>query len=94
MKGLGTDEAVLIEILCTRTNKEIIDIVQAYKDGLSCELYTMHFLFCIFIEFGRNLEKDVVSETSGHFRRLLVSLCQVNTPSFYFMFAICTVGCS
>ncbi len=28
------------------------------------------------VEFSRNLEKDVVSETSGHFRRLLVSMVQ------------------
>lgn len=59
MKGLGTDESVLIEILCSRTNAEIADIRETYK--------TL---------FQRNLEKDVVSETSGHFRRLLVSMVQ------------------
>jgi len=34
---------------------------------------------CPFSEFkGRNLEKDVVSETSGHFRRLLVAQCNAS----------------
>jgi hypothetical protein len=30
---------------------------------------------CSSLEFKRDLEKDVVSETSGNFRRLLVSAC-------------------
>lgn len=58
MKGIGTDEDCLVEILCTRTNDDIRRIKDSYKDV-----------------FGRNLEADISSETSGHFRRLLVSMC-------------------
>ncbi|XP_072281171.1 annexin A7 isoform X2 [Pyxicephalus adspersus] len=61
MKGAGTKEKVLIEILCTRTNAEIRNIVACYKS-----------------EFGRDIEKDIRSDTSGHFERLLVSMCQAN----------------
>ncbi|TRZ20185.1 hypothetical protein HGM15179_006927 [Zosterops borbonicus] len=61
MKGAGTQESVLIEILCTRTNQEIRDIVNCYKS-----------------EFGRDIEEDIRSDTSGHFERLLVSMCQGN----------------
>ncbi|XP_076787333.1 annexin A7 isoform X3 [Arvicanthis niloticus] len=61
MQGAGTQERVLIEILCTRTNQEIRDIVRCYQ-----------------LEFGRELEKDIRSDTSGHFERLLVSMCQGN----------------
>ncbi|XP_030190238.1 annexin A7 isoform X3 [Lynx canadensis] len=61
MKGAGTQERVLIEILCTRTNQEIREIVRCYQS-----------------EFGRDLEKDIRSDTSGHFERLLVSMCQGN----------------
>lgn len=32
-QGLGTDEKCLIEILASRTNQEIHDLVAAYKDG-------------------------------------------------------------
>jgi len=61
MKGLGTDETALIEILC-RSNAEIREVKAMYET-----LYK-----------GRKLEKDVVSETSGHFKRLLVSQCNAS----------------
>ncbi|KAL7839311.1 hypothetical protein SRHO_G00259690 [Serrasalmus rhombeus] len=38
MKGLGTDEDTLIEILASRTNREIRDIKKAYKDEFKKEL--------------------------------------------------------
>ncbi|KAK7091055.1 annexin A4-like [Littorina saxatilis] len=59
IKGAGTDESTLIEILCSRTNAEIKEIRELYKS-----------------HFKKDLEKDIVSDTSGDFRRLLVS--QVN----------------
>jgi len=59
MKGAGTDEAVLIEILTSRTNMEIQAIKDHYKKKLQ-----------------RDLEHDVEKETSGTFRRILVSCLQ------------------
>ncbi|CAN0434943.1 unnamed protein product [Lampetra fluviatilis] len=61
IKGAGTDDKVLIEIMCTRTNQEIKEIVRVYRE-----------------EFNRTLEKDIRSDTSGHFKRLLISMCQGN----------------
>ncbi|XP_038591740.1 annexin A11b [Micropterus salmoides] len=61
IKGAGTDEACLIEILSSRSNAEINEITRIYK-----------------AEYGKSLEDSISSDTSGHFRRLLVSLCQGN----------------
>ncbi|NP_001279154.1 annexin A1a [Callorhinchus milii] len=38
MKGLGTDEDTLIEILVTRTNKEIKEIIKAYAQDFKSDL--------------------------------------------------------
>eukprot|EP00049_Salpingoeca_infusionum_P007460 m.121791 g.121791 ORF g.121791 m.121791 type:complete len:580 (-) comp13706_c2_seq2:272-2011(-) len=61
MRGAGTDERCIIEILVSRTGREIAEIRAAYKQ-----------------ELGRDLEKDIASDTSGHFRRLLIALSQGN----------------
>ncbi|MBN3284240.1 ANX11 protein, partial [Polyodon spathula] len=61
IKGAGTDEECLIEILSSRSNAEIQEINRAYKT-----------------EFKKSLEDAIKSDTSGHFERLLVSLCQGN----------------
>ncbi|XP_061762766.1 annexin A1a isoform X1 [Nerophis ophidion] len=38
MKGMGTDEDTLVEILASRTNKEILDIKKAYKEDYKKDL--------------------------------------------------------
>ncbi|KAG7464834.1 hypothetical protein MATL_G00169880 [Megalops atlanticus] len=59
VKGVGTNEKCLIEILASRTNKQIHDLVAAYKDA-----------------YGRDIEADIVGDTSGHFKKMLVVLLQ------------------
>lgn len=57
MQGNGTDEDVLIEILCDLPN------------------YEMRLLNLVFFRiYGRSLESDLAEETSGYFKRILVSL--------------------
>lgn len=59
--GIGTDEEVLIEVLCTLSNQEINMIKERYR-----EMYK------------DDLESVLIGETSGNFKRLLVSLCCAN----------------
>ncbi|XP_051169660.1 annexin B9-like isoform X2 [Leptopilina boulardi] len=61
MSGVGTDENVLIEVLCTLSNHEINIIKSAYESM-----------------FGKPLEDDIMDDTSGHFKRLMISLCCAN----------------
>ena len=64
IKGLGTDEKALIEILCTRPSNVIEEIKKRYG-----EMYP-----------GRSLLKDIEGDTSGNFRKILRSLLSVNRP--------------
>ncbi|XP_014392338.1 PREDICTED: uncharacterized protein LOC102254262 [Myotis brandtii] len=57
MKGLGTDENSLIEIICPRTIQEQQEINRVYN-----EMYKT------------DMEKDIISDTSGDFHKLIVAL--------------------
>merc|ERR1712004_763868 len=57
VKGLGTDETAIIEIMCTSTNEELAQIKEIYKKA-----------------YSHDLMKDLVDDTSGDFKRLLVSM--------------------
>ncbi|XP_054453115.1 annexin A5a [Anoplopoma fimbria] len=59
LKGAGTEDDVLIEILASRTGEQMKDIIKVYKK-----------------EFNGKLEKDICSDTSGHYQKLLVILLQ------------------
>jgi len=57
VKGLGTDETAIIEIMCTSNNEELAAVKAAYQK-----------------EFKNELMKDLIGDTSGDFKRLLVSM--------------------
>ena len=60
MKGIGTNEEIIIEILCTRSNTEIKEIINEFSK----------------ISFDFSLEHWILSETSGAFQKILISLIQ------------------
>lgn len=89
MKGLGTDESCLVEILCSHNNAEVQEIVEAYE---RCELLIDWVLvhlnrYKIFINsnasvYSRPLAEHMCSETTGDFRRLLTLIITVSNISF------------
>ena len=127
MKGLGTNEAVLTNILCRRTLKQRIAIREAYKQHLTrvcpacpnlthpslsasllCRSPASHSSVSLLsatvvctspfqpiVLMKQDLEKDIISDTSGNFLRLLKAL--VRLPSerdANFIFKSIKVCCS
>ena len=80
IKGAGTDEEALIEILASRSKKRLQDIINLYP--------TCQYRFVMFdrdtsaslLVFNRSLEKDLVGDTSGHLRKILLALLQGQRP--------------
>lgn len=68
MQGLGTNESVLIDILCSRNTSELEAIANEYQN-----------------EFGKSLEEDIISDTSGDFKNLLVALLHAKRDSSFGM---------
>lgn len=64
VKGLGTDEDALIEILATRTHQQIQEIKNRYG-----EMYP-----------GRSLIKDIEDDTSGSFKKILRAMIETQRP--------------
>jgi annexin A7/11 len=54
-KGIGTDEKVLVKVICNRSRQQLQIVEKAYE-----------------AKYHKNLKKDLKSETSGWFRKLLV----------------------
>jgi len=55
MKGIGTDEKVLIKIICNRSRQQLQAVEAAFKQ-----------------RYGKDLKKEIKSETSGWFRKVLI----------------------
>ncbi|KAK7507185.1 hypothetical protein BaRGS_00001120 [Batillaria attramentaria] len=66
--GPGTDESALIEIFLTRTNAQIEEIRNAYPSVLNKHYHGKE----------PKIEEDIRNDTSGDFKRLLISASQGN----------------
>lgn len=85
ISGLGTDEEAIVEILCTLSNYGIRTISAFYEQRKHFQLLINAYVDNMWLTkthenlvYGKSLEKDLKGDTSGHFKRLCVSLCMAN----------------
>uniref|UniRef100_A0A7M4E4P1 Annexin n=1 Tax=Crocodylus porosus TaxID=8502 RepID=A0A7M4E4P1_CROPO len=95
MKGFGTDEKAIIDVVAHRSSDQRQKIKAAFKTMYGKGAGTQERVLieilctrtnqeirdivrCYKTEFGRDIEKDIRADTSGHFERLLISMCQGN----------------
>ena len=82
MKGLGTDDGALIEILCSKSNAQMKNIRAIYKTSkllflsLSLACFSLLTFFSLSKEYG-DLDQDITGDTSGDYRKFLLALAQV-----------------
>lgn len=82
MKGFGTDEKAIISVLAHRTNVQRLQIGVEFKTLYGKVRVTFFFQLKNKFRFFQDLVKDLKSETSGNFERVLVAL-MTPLPEFY-----------
>nr|ANW06232.1 annexin B1 [Neobenedenia melleni] len=65
MKGMGTDEDTIVEVLCSLTNDEVENLKTSYGELLESKGKS-----------GRTLESDIKSELGGFLERVCIALLQ------------------
>nr|DBA23999.1 TPA: hypothetical protein GDO54_011709 [Pyxicephalus adspersus] len=72
----GTDEKAIIEVLANRSSDQRQEVKQKYKAMYGKQIRNIKASYKRL--FDRDLEDDVKSDTSGYFKKILVSLLQAN----------------
>uniref|UniRef100_A0A8C5B274 Annexin n=1 Tax=Gadus morhua TaxID=8049 RepID=A0A8C5B274_GADMO len=80
-KGLGTDEAAIVEILANRSAAQRTEIKQAYFEKYDDDIVSYKEAYAQLHEC--ELEADIEGDTSGDVRNLLIALLQAGREEGY-----------